>query len=257
MWQGRVFPPRGFIDGTETCLISIHSESKKLLDRFNYMPEKSNKKKPTTILFIRHGENEWTHSHKLAGRTPEVHLNEYGRQQAEALGQRLAKTEFSAIYASPLERTMETAQAIARHHNLEIVPRPGMLEVDYGEWTGAEVKKLSKQKSWATIQFYPSGAGFPGGESMYAMQTRFVHEINQIVAQHPGQTIAMVGHADLIKAAVAHYLGVHFDLFQRIVISTGSITAISFTDMGPRVLMVNDTSHNPPPPEQKKKRKRK
>jgi probable phosphoglycerate mutase len=223
------------------------------------MPGKSEakNKKPTTVLFIRHGENEWSQNHKLAGRTPQVHLNEYGRQQAEAVGNRLAKTELSAVYASPLERTMETARAIAQHHNLEVIPRPGMLEVDYGEWTGAEIKKLAKQKTWPRIQFYPSGASFPGGETMYSMQSRFVQEVNEIVGQHPGEMIAIVGHADLIKAAVAHYLGVHFDLFQRIVISTGSVTAISFTDMGPRVLTVNDTNHNPPPPNQNKKRKRK
>jgi probable phosphoglycerate mutase len=202
----------------------------------------------TTVLLIRHGDNDWTESNKLAGRTPGVHLNPYGRQQAAALGKRLAETKLSAIYASPMERTVETAQAIVQHHQLDIQVKPGLVEVDYGEWMGEPLKKLSKNKSWPIIQFYPSGAGFPGGETMYTMQTRCVHEINSLVAQHPGETIAVVGHADLIKAAVAHYLGVHLDLFQRIVISTASITAISFGLMAPRVLVVNDTSHNPPKP---------
>ena len=151
---------------------------------------------------------------------------------------------------------METAQAIAKHHQLEIQTRPGIVEVDYGNWTGQAIKKLSKQKSWPIIQFYPSGAGFPGGETMYQMQARMVQEINALVVEHPGQTLAIVGHADLIKAAVAHYLGVHFDLFQRIVISTASITAISFTPMGPRVITVNDTNHNPPRPDPNNKKKR-
>ncbi|HMR64663.1 MAG TPA: MSMEG_4193 family putative phosphomutase [Anaerolineae bacterium] len=214
--------------------------------------EKKSKKdpKPTTVLFIRHGENEWTKSNKLAGRTPGVYLNDQGRKQAAALGQRLAEAKLSVIYASPLERTMETAQAIAQHHQLEVLPRPGLLEVDYGQWTGEEIKKLAKKKSWSQVQFYPSGAGFPGGETMYEMQTRFVREINCIVAEHPEQTVALVGHADLIKSAVAHYLGVHLDLFQRIVISTASITTVNFTFMGPRVVCVNDTNHNPPPPKQ-------
>ncbi len=211
----------------------------------------------TTVLLIRHGDNEWTESHKLAGRTPGVHLNEFGRQQAEALGKRLAEAKLSAIYASPLERTLETAQVIAQHHNLEVKIRPGIVEVDYGEWTGEPVKKLAKTKTWPVIQFYPSGAGFPNGETMYSMQTRCVQEINMLVANHRGETIAVVGHADLIKAAVAHYLGIHFDLFQRLVISTASVTAISFTPLGPRVLMVNDTSHNPPRPPQKKKKTKK
>jgi probable phosphoglycerate mutase len=210
---------------------------------------------PTTVLLIRHGENEWTESHKLAGRTPGVYLNEYGRQQAEALGKRLAEVKLQAIYASPLERTMETAGAIAQHHQqLEVKAYPGLLEVDYGEWTGEPIKKLAKTKAWPVIQSYPTGAGFPGGETMFEMQARCIQEINRLVACHPGETIAVVGHADLIKAAVAHYLGTHFDLFQRIVISTTSITVISFSAMGPRILVVNDTSHNPPRPESKGKK---
>ena len=210
---------------------------------------------PTTVLLIRHGENEWTESHKLAGRTPGVYLNDYGRQQAEALGKRLAEVKLKAIYASPLERTMETARAIAQHHDkLEVMAYPGLLEVDYGEWTGEPIKKLAKTKAWPVIQSYPTGASFPGGETMFEMQARCVQEINRLVACHPGETIAVVGHADLIKAAVAHYLGTHFDLFQRIMISTTSITAISFSTMGPRILVVNDTSHNPPRPESKSKK---
>lgn len=220
--------------------------------------KKSKKKEqPTIVLLVRHGENNWTDSQKLAGRTPGVHLNEYGQQQAEALGKRLAGTKLSAVYASPLERTVETAQAIAKHQKLEIQKRPGLLEVDYGDWTGEAIKKLSKTKSWPIIQFYPSGASFPNGETMYGMQARFIQEINHLVAKHNGETIAVVGHADLIKAAVAHYLGVHLDLFQRIAISTGSITTISFTGMGPRILAVNDTNHNPPRPDKKSKKKQK
>lgn len=214
--------------------------------------EPKQEKKPTTVLFIRHGENEWTKSNKLAGRTPGVYLNEQGRKQAEALGERLAKEKIDALYTSPLDRTVETARIIAAHHNLEVRQHSGLLEVDYGEWTGEEIKKLTQEKSWSQIQFYPSGAGFPGGETMYEMQARFVKEVNALVAQHPEQTIAIVGHADLIKAAVAHYLGVHFDLFQRIVISTASLTTVNFTFMGPRVVCVNDTNHNPPPPQEEK-----
>lgn len=221
-------------------------------------PKKSRKPAaPTTVLFIRHGENAWTESHKLAGRTPGVSLNEYGQQQAEALGKRLAEVKLHAIYASPLERTMETAQAIAQHHpHLEVRAYPGLLEVDYGEWTGEALKKLVKNKAWPVIQAYPTGASFPGGETMFEMQARCVREINRLVTCHPEEMIAIVGHADLIKAAVAHYLGVHFDLFQRLVISTASITTISFNPMGPRVLAVNDTSHNPPRPQLNNKKKK-
>ncbi len=209
----------------------------------------------TTILLIRHGENEWTAQHKLAGRTPGVHLNEQGRRQAKALGKRLSTLTLNAIYASPLERTMETAQAIAKYHSLTVKPKKGLLEVDYGRWTGKAIKELAQKKSWAIVQRQPTRAKFPGGETMLGMQTRMVDQINTLANQHIGQTIAIVGHADLIKAAVGHYLGVHFDLFQRIVISTASITAINFTPHGPRVLMVNDTSHAPTHKKNKQKRK--
>ena len=212
--------------------------------------------KPTTALFIRHGENEWTKSHKLAGRIAGVHLNAHGKKQADALGKRLAGVKLDAIYASPLERTMETARAISRHHSLTVKEHSGILEANYGDWTGKSISALAKQASWQTIQFYPSGAGFPGGETMYHMQARMIQEVNNLIAAHPGQTIAIVGHADLIKSAVAHFLGVHFDLFQRIVISPASITTVSFMAMGPRVISVNDTNHNPPPPLNKKGKKK-
>lgn len=210
-------------------------------------------KKPTTVLFIRHGENDWTETHKLAGRSPNVHLNEYGQRQAVALGQRLAHVALDALYASPLERTIETATEIANHQAVKVTPYPAIIEVDYGEWTGKPIKELAQKDAWKVVQFHPSGARFPGGESMYAMQARFVQEVNRLVQQHPEQTIALVGHADLIKSAVAHYLGVHLDLFQRIVISTASITTITFHDMGPRVMSVNDTNHNPVRPKEEEK----
>ena len=152
---------------------------------------------------------------------------------------------------------METARAIACHQNLTVREHSGLLEANYGDWTGQPISTLAKQASWQTIQFYPSGAGFPGGETMYHMQARMIQEVNNLVTAHSGQLIAIVGHADLIKSAVAHYLGVHFDLFQRIVISPASITTVSFMAMGPRVISVNDTHHNPPPPKEKRKKKTK
>ncbi|MDM8518805.1 MSMEG_4193 family putative phosphomutase [Anaerolineales bacterium HSG6] len=204
------------------------------------------KNSPTTILLIRHGENNWTETHKLAGRTAGVYLNDYGKQQALALGERLSNSTLHTIYASPLERTVETAEAIAKHHaKLEIQLHPGIIEVDYGDWTGEPISKLAKKEAWSKVQFCPSGASFPEGETMYDMQARMVQVINRLVKKHGGETIAIVGHADLIKGALAHYLGVHFDLFQRIMISTASISTIRFHGVMPRVECVNDTNHNP------------
>jgi probable phosphoglycerate mutase len=196
-------------------------------------------------LLIRHGENNWTETHRLAGRTPGVYLNSCGKLQVQAIATRLAKIKLSAVYTSPLERTVETAEAITQYHNLKAIPIPEIAEVDYGEWMGKPIAELLQKSLWPVIQLYPSGAVFPEGETMYDMQARMIRTLNKLVQRHSGETIAIVGHGDLIKAAVAHYLGVHFDFFQRIVIDTASITTISVSRLGPRVRCVNDTSHSP------------
>jgi len=201
--------------------------------------------KPTTLLLIRHALNDWV-GKRLAGWTPEVHLNDKGRAQAQALAQRLAHRPLAAVYTSPLERAVETAQAIAVPHHLEVQIREGVGEVRYGAWTGKSLKELSQEDAWRMVQVYPSGARFPGGEMIREMQARAVAEIDAIVAAHPEQTVAVVSHADVIKAVLAHYVGLHLDLFQRLVISPASLSVLAFTPMGPRLICLNDTSHNPP-----------
>jgi len=215
--------------------------------------------KPTTILLVRHGQNDWVGKHKLAGWTPGVYLNKHGRKQAKSVGKRFVETntKIDAIYASPLERTMETAELIAKPLNLPITQCPGIGEVEYGDWTGAEIAKLAKLPEWSVVQYYPSNTQFPQGESLYGMQARGVQQVNKLVAQHPGQTILLVSHADVIKSIIAHYLGVHLDLFQRIVVSPASITTIVFTFMRPMVYTVNDVSHLPPDPKPADKKKTK
>jgi probable phosphomutase (TIGR03848 family) len=200
--------------------------------------------KPTTLLLIRHARNDWV-GDRLAGWTPNVHLNDKGRAQAEALAQRLADQPITAVYTSPLERAVETAQAIAALHQLDVQIREGVGEVQYGEWTGKSLKELAKEDAWRVVQFYPSGARFPGGESMHEMQARAVAEVDAIVAAHPSETVVVVSHADVIKAALAHYMGLHLDLFQRLVVSPASLNVFTFTPMGPRLVCLNDTAHNP------------
>ncbi len=197
----------------------------------------------TTVLLIRHGENDWTKNHRLAGRLPGVHLNERGQQQAKSLGWRLVNSKINAIYASPLERTVETAQAIAEHHGLEIQINPNLIETDFGQYTGKFLNELTEEKSWQMLQSYPSQVRFPDGESIYEMQARMVQAINQVVLRHPAETIVLVSHADPIKVAVSHYLGLHLDLFQRIIISTASMTTLNFTPSAIHILAVNDTAH--------------
>ncbi len=206
----------------------------------------------TLLLLVRHGANDWVHG-RLAGRIPGVHLNDEGRQQAQATAERLTSLPIEAIYASPLDRTVETAQAIAIPHNLAIRLVESLQEVDYGEWQGAELKELYKHELWPGVQFYPSGTRFPNGETLGEAQIRMVGTLDMLRSRHPKGVIAIVSHADIIKLAVAYYCGMHIDLFQRLEIGTCSVTALLFTKMGPRLLALNELgtlAHLKPKPEE-------
>ena len=191
------------------------------------------------MLFVRHGTTPTTGS-VLPGRARGLHLADEGRAQAEALAERLGVLRrIAAVYASPLERARETAAPIARKLGLEVVADKGLLECDFGQWTGLDLKKLMKKPEWVTVQRYPSGFRFPGGESFNEMQTRITGTATRLAAVHRGRAVVLVSHADPIKAAVAHALGTHLDLFQRIVVSPCSVTAVAYGPGGPSVLTVN------------------
>jgi len=193
----------------------------------------------TLLLLMRHGTNDWVHG-RLAGWTPGVHLNDEGKAQAAALSERLGDLPIAAIYTSPLERCVETATAIARPRGLDLRLVEQIGEVRYGEWQGAELKELYKHELWPGVQFYPSGTRFPNGETLGEAQMRMVQALDGLRERHPKETIAVFSHADIIKLAIAHYVGMHMDLFQRLVINPCSLTAIAFERMGPRLLAFND-----------------
>ena len=195
----------------------------------------------TLILLVRHGQTPTT-GKVLPGRATGLHLAEAGVSQAHAVAERIAELpRVDAIYASPLERTRETAAPIAKALKQRVKINKGLLECDFGDWTGAELGKLMKLPEWNTVQRAPSTFRFPHGESFTEMQTRMVSTLDSIRAAHPGQVVVCVSHADPIKAAVAHAMGTHLDLFQRIVIGTCSVSAIAYSSHGPTVLTVNST----------------
>lgn len=208
----------------------------------------------TQILLVRHAINEYVATGKLAGRLDGVHLNDDGKLQAKALGERLADAPIKHIYHSNLDRTQETAEAIHAHHpQVPLDVNDGILEVDYGDWQDKKIKDLRKRKMWEVIQEYPTRAYFPNGESMRAVQNRVIDEIESLVQKHPNQMITLVFHADLIKMTVAHYLGVHLDNFQRVVISPASISTLILGHSRPFIGNVNDTAHIQELERQKKK----
>jgi probable phosphoglycerate mutase len=169
-----------------------------------------------------------------------LHLADTGNAQAAAVAERIAELKkVDAVYASPLERTRETAAPIAKALKQRVKIERGLLECDFGAWTGKKLKDLMKKPEWRTVQRYPSGFRFPDGESFVEMQDRITGTLQRLATAHRGGVIVAVSHADPIKAAAAHALGTHLDLFQRIVISPCSVTAILYSADGPVVLTVN------------------
>lgn len=206
------------------------------------------------IILLRHGENEWVKEHKLAGWIPGVHLNENGRKQAQDAAERLAHLPISTLYSSPVERCIETASILAEKIGLKIMELPEVGEVRYGDWEGEKIEELAKLPEWHVVQHAPSRHQFPNGESMRAVQTRMVDALESLAQKHGDEMIVVCAHADLIKMTLAHYLGTHIDLFQRIVISPCSVSILMLGDKGLiRVLRVNDHGPIPVPQRQEKK----
>lgn len=196
------------------------------------------------LLLIRHGENDFVKTGRLAGRLPEVHLNKKGRQQAAELAEALGNLPIRAIYCSPLERARETAAPLAAKLGLEPQIRPGLIETDIGAWAGQELKALRKLPEWKTVQAAPSRFRFPDGESFVECQARLVSEIEAIVKAHkPDEIIACVSHSDPIKLITAYYLGMPLDHFQRLGCDTASVTAFLLTEKG---VLLSKLNQRPP-----------
>ena len=225
----------------EIATASTQPPQRKDRDKKTHLPS-------SVLVLVRHGTTSST-GKILPGRAKGLHLSDAGRAQATKVAERLAAWSqsrgangISAVYSSPLERTRQTATPIASALRLRVSVERGLIECDFGEWTGAELKALVKLPEWTTVQRYPSGFRFPKGESFAEMQARMTSTLARLRDDHPGQAVVLVSHADPIKAAVADALGTHLDLFQRIVISPCSVTAISYGSSGPNVLSVNSTA---------------
>jgi probable phosphomutase (TIGR03848 family) len=194
------------------------------------------------VLLVRHGTTPTT-GKVLPGRAPGLHLSDEGQAQAEGVAARIASLAATdrngpvAVYASPLERTAETAKPIARRLGLRVRTDRGLIECDFGEWTGAKLSVLAKKPEWSRVQRWPSGFRFPGGESFLEMQSRMASALARLTRLHPA-----VSHADPIKAAVSSAAGTPLDLFQRLTVAPCSVSALAFGEAGPHVLTVNSTA---------------
>lgn len=195
------------------------------------------------VCFVRHGTTPTT-GKVLPGRARGLHLSEAGRKEAVRTAEQFAGREIDAVYSSPLERARETAAPIGEVTGQRVAVERGLIECDFGEWTGAELAKLRRLPEWKAVQRYPSGFRFPGGESFQSLQGRLQETVAALCGRHPGGAVVAVSHADCIKAVVALALGVPLDLFQRIVIAPCSTTVIAYGAEGPAVLSVS--SYGPP-----------
>jgi probable phosphomutase (TIGR03848 family) len=221
-----------------------------------------------TVLLVRHGRTTANNSGVLAGRSPGVHLDEVGTAQADGVGRRLSDLPLTRLVSSPLARCRQTLAAIVTHQPTppgppEPVTEGALTECGYGEWTGQPLKKLARHPLWKTVQNQPSAVTFPDGESMQQMQARAVAAVRrhdaEVEEEHgPDALWLAVSHGDVIKSVLADALGMHLDLFQRIVVTPGSVSVVRFTPGRPFVQHLNDSGsdlHALRPPRRRRRRR--
>jgi probable phosphomutase (TIGR03848 family) len=192
------------------------------------------------LLLVRHAVTDAT-GQKLTGRLPGFSLSEKGRSQAESVGVRLSNAPLKAIYSSPLERCLETAEIIGQHHRLKVETMNELEEVDYGQWQGRSLKVLYRTKAWTKLRARPADFRFPGGETIREAQTRGMLAIEALRARHKNRAVLVCSHADMIRLVVAGYLGLGIDLYDRITIAPASITIVNVGDGTPRLLNLGDS----------------
>jgi probable phosphomutase (TIGR03848 family)/uncharacterized repeat protein (TIGR03847 family) len=200
----------------------------------------------TVLVLIRHATNDYVTQGRLAGWTPGIHINARGQREADALARRLNDVPIAAIFSSPLERAVDTARAVALCQKLEVQVREELGEFRVGEWTGKLIRELEGTETWKQLQTKPVGVRLPGGESIDQVQVRMVQAIDAIVKAHPKQVVAVVSHADPLKATIAHYMGMDLNQFQRIIINPASVTVFLFDEeQRPALFRLNDTGDLP------------
>jgi probable phosphoglycerate mutase len=192
------------------------------------------------ILLVRHAVTEET-GKRLYGRRAGVHLSDRGRGQAEEIAERVRHLPLAAVYSSPLERCVETAEPTARARGLEIRLDPGLQETDVGRWTGRTFVALRRIRAWRRLTVFPSLVRFPGGESLAEVQLRTVRTLQGIEGRHRGRVVAVFSHGDPIRVALAHYVGLPLDLSGRLEMPPASVSAVALGDGPPSILLVGDT----------------
>ena len=195
----------------------------------------------TTFFLIRHASCNGL-GRTLWGRTPGVCLTENGKLQAQRLAERFRGLTLHAIYSSPLERAIETAETLGREAKVEVHKDPAFNEIHFGDWTGKSFDALSSDECWRRFNNQRQATRIPGGESFVEVENRVVNALDSLRAQYNGANIAIVSHADVIKAAVGYVATTPIDLLQRIEISPCSVSAVAIDGDSVRLLTINNKS---------------
>ncbi len=196
------------------------------------------------LLLIRHGSHDLL-GREIAGRRSGVHLNEAGRKEAEALARRLASIQLAELYSSPRERCLETAEPIARALALKVQIEPALDEVDFGDWTARTLQSLDGEPLWARFNRDRALTRIPGGETMTEVAARMARFIDALTARHSGgdAAVALVGHGDPLRAAIAHAIGLPLDFMLRFEIGTAALSTLRTSAHGVLLECLNDRSH--------------
>jgi probable phosphomutase (TIGR03848 family) len=192
------------------------------------------------LVLVRHAVTDQT-GKRLYGRRPGIHLSARGRDQSEEVARRLAGQPIAAVYSSPLERCMETAEVIAGVLGLAVHDEPGVIEADTGAWTGRTFAQITRTRLWRRMLAVPSATRLPGGESAADVQARTVRALDAVAERYPEDAVVVVSHGDPIRLALAQYAGIHLDLFQRLEVAPASVSVVGTGEHGPRLLRLNDT----------------
>ena len=215
------------------------------------MPRRQKPPPETLLVLVRHGSTPTT-GKEMPEAPPGPPLSEAGIEEAEHAASHLAAWRshwppLERIYSSPLQRARETAAILAKVLDLPVEEMAELVDCDAGEWAGQDLKQLAKKPEWATVLHNPSSFCFPGGEPLAAMAARAVAAARALAARHQGQSVVAVSHADPIKAVLADALGMHLDMFQRVMVAPASVSVVAYSPAGPRVLEANWTSPKAPP----------
>lgn len=189
------------------------------------------------FLFVRHATHDLLTKKIIAGRRPGVHLNELGQKQAQEIAPALARMPIDAVYCSPLERACETAAPLLKQLGLPLQTAEEFNEIDFGDWTGQAFADLDRLPEWQRWNSFRSGTVAPNGESMLEVQARALRKIYELEHQH--RVVAIFSHGDVIRAMIAHFVGLHLDLLARIEIVPASVSVIDVSRDGSKLLLVN------------------